>query len=166
MDWATFVIQWLHVLLGIFWFGNAIAVAVIFIPAISTLPIPTQRQVGGHYAERSSAPLLWRLRGSERRPRLYPTRQVFILSNTCGSDVHHAPHRPPGKVHRACVRPRDGIVVGVRTQPDHEVVVDDADGHPIADHERDPSEHLLLGDVVAVSEHSSDPLGQRFVVRH
>lgn len=51
MDWATFVIQWLHVLLGIFWFGNAIAVAVIFIPAISTLPIPTQRQVGGHYAE-------------------------------------------------------------------------------------------------------------------
>jgi hypothetical protein len=51
MDWLQFGVQWLHVLLGIFWFGNAIAVAAILIPAISTLPIPTQRQVGGRYAD-------------------------------------------------------------------------------------------------------------------
>ncbi len=51
MDWVLFGVQWLHVLLGIFWFGNAIAVAVILIPAISTLPIPTQRQVGSRYAD-------------------------------------------------------------------------------------------------------------------
>lgn len=51
MDWVLFGVQWLHVLLGIFWFGNAIAVAAILIPAISTLPIPTQRQIGGRYAE-------------------------------------------------------------------------------------------------------------------
>ena len=51
MDWLQFVVQWLHVLVGIFWFGNAIAVAAILIPAISTLPIPTQRQVGGRYAD-------------------------------------------------------------------------------------------------------------------
>ena len=51
MDWVLFGVQWLHVLLGIFWFGNAIAVAAILIPAVSTLPIPTQRQVGGRYAD-------------------------------------------------------------------------------------------------------------------
>ncbi len=51
MDWVVFGVQWLHVLLGIFWFGNAIAVAVILIPAISALPIPTQRQVGSRYAD-------------------------------------------------------------------------------------------------------------------
>ena len=51
MDWVLFGVQWLHVLLGIFWFGNALAVAAILIPAISTLPIPTQRQVGGRYAD-------------------------------------------------------------------------------------------------------------------
>ena len=51
MDWIQFGVQWLHVLLGIFWFGNAIAVALILIPAVSTLPIPTQREVGGRYAD-------------------------------------------------------------------------------------------------------------------
>ena len=51
MDWFLFGVQWLHVLLGIFWFGNALAVAAFLIPAVSTLPIPTQRQVGGRYAD-------------------------------------------------------------------------------------------------------------------
>lgn len=51
MDWPLFAVQWLHVLLGIAWFGNAIAVAAILIPAISTLPISTQRQLGGRYAD-------------------------------------------------------------------------------------------------------------------
>jgi uncharacterized membrane protein len=49
MNWLAFIVQWLHVLLGIFWFGNAIAVAVILIPAISKFPIPTQREIGGRY---------------------------------------------------------------------------------------------------------------------
>jgi hypothetical protein len=51
MDWVLFGVQWLHVLLGLFWFGNALAVAAFLIPAVSTLPIPTQRQVGGRYAD-------------------------------------------------------------------------------------------------------------------
>src|SRR4051812_48492455 len=51
MDWITVTAQWLHVLLGIFWFGNALAVAAFLIPAVSTLPIPTQRLVGSRYAE-------------------------------------------------------------------------------------------------------------------
>jgi hypothetical protein len=46
MDWVTFGVQWLHVLLGILWFGYSLALAVFFIPAISRLPIATQRQIG------------------------------------------------------------------------------------------------------------------------
>lgn len=51
MNWIAFAVQWLHVLLGILWFGNALAVAFFLIPAISTLPIPTQRQVEDRYVE-------------------------------------------------------------------------------------------------------------------
>ncbi len=54
MDWTIFVVQWLHVLLGILWFGNALAVALILIPTVNRLPIPMQRQVGGAYGERAT----------------------------------------------------------------------------------------------------------------
>ena len=54
MDWVTFVVQWLHVLLGIIWFGNSLALAVFFIPAISRLSIPTQRQIGAALADRAT----------------------------------------------------------------------------------------------------------------
>ena len=54
MDWAVVVVQWLHVLLGIVWFGNALAVAAILIPTVNELPIPLQRQVGGSYGERAT----------------------------------------------------------------------------------------------------------------
>lgn len=54
MDWVVFGVQWLHVLLGIIWFGNALVVAVILIPTLNPLPIPLQRQVGGSYGERAS----------------------------------------------------------------------------------------------------------------
>jgi len=46
MNWIVFGVQWLHVLLGIIWFGNALVVAVILIPSLNPLPIPTQREVG------------------------------------------------------------------------------------------------------------------------
>jgi hypothetical protein len=54
MNWLTFVVQWLHVLLGILWFGYSLALAVFFIPAISPLPIPVQRQVGENLAKRAT----------------------------------------------------------------------------------------------------------------
>jgi uncharacterized membrane protein len=55
VDWLQFGAQWLHVLLGILWFGNALVLAVITIPALNRLPIPTQREFGqsmGHIASR------------------------------------------------------------------------------------------------------------------
>ena len=53
MDWLTFGVQWLHVLLGILWFGYSLALAVFFIPAISRLSIPTQREIGAALGERA-----------------------------------------------------------------------------------------------------------------
>jgi uncharacterized membrane protein len=46
MDWAQFVIQWLHVGLGVLWFGTVLYNATILIPAVSRLPLPRQREVG------------------------------------------------------------------------------------------------------------------------
>jgi uncharacterized membrane protein len=46
MDWATFVVQWLHVGLGVLWFGTVLYNAFILIPAVSTMPLSAQRQVG------------------------------------------------------------------------------------------------------------------------
>ena len=54
MNWLTFLVQWLHVLLGIVWFGYSLALAIFFIPAVSRLSIPTQRQIGAALGERAT----------------------------------------------------------------------------------------------------------------
>jgi uncharacterized membrane protein len=48
MDWVVFGAQWLHILLGILWFGNSLALATITIPAINRLPLLAQREIGSH----------------------------------------------------------------------------------------------------------------------
>ncbi len=54
MDWVVVGAQWLHVLLGIIWFGNSLVVAAILIPSLNRLPIPMQREVGSSYGERAT----------------------------------------------------------------------------------------------------------------
>ncbi|HEX5040319.1 MAG TPA: hypothetical protein VFW95_09310 [Candidatus Limnocylindria bacterium] len=54
MDWIVFGVQWLHVLLGIIWFGNSLILALILIPTLNAFPIPIQRDVGGRYGDRST----------------------------------------------------------------------------------------------------------------
>ena len=54
MDWVVVGAQWLHVLLGIIWFGNSVVVAAILIPSLNPLPIPIQRDVGSRYGERTT----------------------------------------------------------------------------------------------------------------
>ena len=54
MNWWVVVVQWLHVLLGIIWFGNALVLATILIPTLNPLPLTIQRQVGGAYGERAT----------------------------------------------------------------------------------------------------------------
>ncbi len=50
MNWAVFVVQWLHVLLGVMWFGAVLYNAAILIPALQTLPLVKQREFGGAVA--------------------------------------------------------------------------------------------------------------------
>lgn len=54
MDWVVVGAQWLHVLLGIIWFGNSLVVAAILIPSLNRLPIPMQREVGSRYGEQAN----------------------------------------------------------------------------------------------------------------
>ncbi len=54
MDWVVIAVQWLHVLLGILWFGNALVLDVIVIPAIYRLPIVTQRDVASLIGARAT----------------------------------------------------------------------------------------------------------------
>jgi hypothetical protein len=51
MNWGQFVVQWLHVGLGVLWFGTVLYNATILIPAISRLPLGEQRQVGSLIGE-------------------------------------------------------------------------------------------------------------------
>ncbi len=52
MDWVVFGVQWLHILLGILWFGNSLVLAVVIIPALNHLPITAQREFGAYLGER------------------------------------------------------------------------------------------------------------------
>jgi hypothetical protein len=54
MNLLTVAVQWGHVLLGILWFGTSLALAVIVIPAISRLPIVTQRLVSAQIGARAT----------------------------------------------------------------------------------------------------------------
>jgi uncharacterized membrane protein len=50
VDWITFIVQWLHVGLGVMWFGTSLYAAAILIPALQTLPLPKQREFGAAVA--------------------------------------------------------------------------------------------------------------------
>jgi uncharacterized membrane protein len=46
MNWAVFTVQWLHVILGVMWFGTVLYNAAILIPALRSLPLTKQREFG------------------------------------------------------------------------------------------------------------------------
>ena len=87
MDWVVVAVQWLHVLLGILWFGNALVLDVIVIPAINRLPIVTQRDVASLIGARATpifhvvVPLVIAL-GFIRGTVLGPIKNVDILLGT------------------------------------------------------------------------------------
>jgi uncharacterized membrane protein len=58
MDWLVFIVQWLHVILGILWFGAALYADFILIPALNTLPLTTQRAVGAAVGARGNPIIL------------------------------------------------------------------------------------------------------------
>jgi uncharacterized membrane protein len=87
MDWLVIVVQWLHVLLGILWFGNALVLDVIVIPAINRLPIVAQREIASYIGSRSTpifhviVPLIILL-GFVRGTILGPIKSVDALLGT------------------------------------------------------------------------------------
>jgi putative copper export protein len=87
MDWPVIVVQWLHVLLGILWLGNALVLAVIVIPAMDRLPIIRQREIGSAIGLRSNrvfrivVPLIIIL-GIVRGTVFGPIRSVDLLLGT------------------------------------------------------------------------------------
>ena len=52
MDWPVFVVQWLHVLFAVMWFGNSLVLAAVTIPALSRLPLVRQQEVGAELGRR------------------------------------------------------------------------------------------------------------------
>ncbi len=51
MDWIQFAVQWLHVLLGITWFGYAIAMYFLVSPALAEMPEQQQRLTNARLGE-------------------------------------------------------------------------------------------------------------------
>ena len=89
MDWLQFVVQWLHVFFGIFWFGAVLYGDFILIPAITTLPLNSQREIGaaiGPRAERIIEPVagLVILLGIIRGTVFGPIKSLDILTSTYG----------------------------------------------------------------------------------
>src|ERR1051326_6896916 len=52
--WGLIVIQWLHVFLGIFWFGSSLYLNFMVVPVLVKLPLGEQREVGIPLGARSN----------------------------------------------------------------------------------------------------------------
>jgi uncharacterized membrane protein len=84
MDWVVVGVQWLHVLLGILWFGNALVLDIIVIPAINRMPIVSQREISSYIGSRATpifqvaVPLIIVL-GIVRGTLLGPIKSVDVL---------------------------------------------------------------------------------------
>ena len=51
MDWAMFTAQWLHVLMGITWFGASLTTNLIVVPTLNRFPVADQQRFGAAYGE-------------------------------------------------------------------------------------------------------------------
>jgi uncharacterized membrane protein len=85
--WMVLLIQWFHVLLGIFWFGSVLYLNVIVIPTILRLPLEQQRAITiplGSFSDRVLTPvsILVILLGIVRGTLLGPVRDVPSLLGT------------------------------------------------------------------------------------
>jgi uncharacterized membrane protein len=87
MDWVLVGVQWFHVLLGILWFGNALVLDIIVIPAINRLPMVSQREISSSIGSRATpifhvvVPLIIIL-GIIRGTLLGPIKSVDFLLGT------------------------------------------------------------------------------------
>jgi uncharacterized membrane protein len=54
MNWFQFAVQWLHVLLGVVWFGYALSTYFLIAPALARLPVDQQRSSARYMGELAS----------------------------------------------------------------------------------------------------------------
>ena len=59
MPWGPFIVEWAHILLGIFWFGSALYANLILGPAIMRLSPGTRREVVGATFGTASRIFMW-----------------------------------------------------------------------------------------------------------
>ncbi len=59
MPWGSFVIEWVHILLGIFWFGSALYANFILAPTMMRLDQGTRRELFGALFGRASVVMTW-----------------------------------------------------------------------------------------------------------
>ena len=113
MDWFTFGVQWLHVLLGILWFGYALSMYFLITPALVELPEGQGRITNARLAEIGTRVfpivsvlvlLLGILRGTvfgriQSVDALFTTYGIvwmIALLFTLGPDLHRCPVHGPG----------------------------------------------------------------------
>src|SRR6266487_4276417 len=51
--WIVILLHWLHVFLGIFWFGSLLYVGLVLVPALRRLPLEQQRTIPGPINEQA-----------------------------------------------------------------------------------------------------------------
>jgi uncharacterized membrane protein len=51
VNWPQFVVQWLHVLLAILWFGYSLSMSFLIAPALAKLPEGPQREANFHLGQ-------------------------------------------------------------------------------------------------------------------
>jgi len=59
MPWGPFVIEWVHILLGIFWFGRALYANLILAPAMMQLGPSVRRELFTAMAGRAPVIMVW-----------------------------------------------------------------------------------------------------------
>ena len=59
MPWGSFVIEWIHILLGIFWFGSALYANLILAPAMMQVGPGTRRELFTAMAGRAPFIMVW-----------------------------------------------------------------------------------------------------------
>jgi hypothetical protein len=64
------------------------------------------------------------------------------------------------------MRLRQQLLVFLRADFQHQIILDDAAAHPPVDHEGEPAEHSLFDDVRAIGQHCSNTGGEAFIERH
>ncbi len=89
MDWLQFGVQWLHVILAVFWFGSTLYLDFVLLPSVATMPLASQRELGMRVAQRANRifPIvsgLVILLGIVRGTAFGPVKSLDTLTSTYG----------------------------------------------------------------------------------